>query len=353
MTNIKNQLALLSIILLSFSSCVKDNIENTNIENFDLLWTILDENYSGFGVRNIDWDAVRDTYRPQALQATTEEELFIICNRMVDDELKDGHNTVKDRNGNTYTGDDDNDIPFKDIYDIEVVESYLETGFEKFTSGNVPIEEAYNISGRIKDENIAYLQLFQMEAVGEGNIGGWEAKMDQFIDDIKDTDGLIIDLRVNGGGDTPIGLYLADRFATTEKLAFNIQTKNGPAHDDFNDPSPTYIKPGGTSQYTKSIVVLTDEYSASNAEDFTIKLVTQDHVMHMGKTSAGVFSNISLQRFLPNGWSVAFSHELYTYADGTSPEGVGIIPDMEIINTPADWQGGTDKVLDAAIEFLK
>ena len=349
---IKNQIILLAVILLSFSSCVKDNIENTNIENFDLLWTILDENYSGFNVRNVDWDAVRETYRPQALQASTEEELFIICNRMVDRELKDGHNTVKDRDGKTYRGDDDT-IPIEDIYDIEVVETYLDTGFEKFASGNVPIEEVYNISGQIKNENIGYLRLFQMEAVGEGNIGGWVDKMDEFIETIKDTDALIIDLRLNGGGDTPIGLYLADRFATTEKLVYNIQTKNGPGHDDFDEPSPNYIKPDGNSQYTKPIVVLTDENSASNAEDFTIKVVTQDHVTHMGTTSAGIFSNISLQKYLPNGWSVAFSHELYTYPDGPSPEGVGIIPEIEIINTPADWQSGTDNVLEAAIDFLK
>ena len=354
MKNIKNQLALLSIILLSFSSCVKDNIENTNIENFDLLWTILDENYSGFGVRNVDWDAVKEIYRPQALQASTEDELFVICNKMVDDELNDGHNTVKDRNGNSYQGGGVS-IPIEDLYDIEVIETnYLESSFEKFASGDVPIETRYNITGKIKDENIGYLHLFQMEPVGNSNIDGWEAKMDEFLEEIKDTDALIIDLRLNGGGETPIGLYLADRFAATEELAFNIQTKNGPGHDDFNEPTPFYIKPDGSSQYTKPIVVLTDDNSASNAEDFTLKMVTQDHVTHMGTTSAGIFSNISLQRYLPNGWSVAFSHELYTYPDGTSsPEGIGVIPEIEIINTPTDWQSGTDKVLEAAIDFLK
>ena len=192
-----------------------------------------------------------------------------------------------------------------------------------------------------------------MEGIQEGVQGGWEEKMDQFIDGIKDTDGLIIDLRVNGGGFTPLGFYLAGRFAATKEFAFNIQTKNGPGHDDFDDPSPNYIEPTGNTQYTKPIILLTDQYSASNAEDFTIMLVTQDHVTHIGETTSGIFSNISLQRYLPNGWSVAFSHQLYTYEDGTSPEGVGIIPEIEVINTPADWNAGTDNVIEAAIDLLK
>ena len=73
----------------------------------------------------------------------------------------------------------------------------------------------------------------------------------------------------------------------------------------------------------------------------------------MGETTSGIYPNISLQRFLPNGWSFAFSHQLYTYADGSSSEGVGVIPDIEVLNTPSDWNEGTDKVIEAAIDFLK
>ena len=310
----------------------------------------MDENYAGFTVRNVDWNAVRDTYRPQALAAQTEDELFVICSKMIDDELKDGHNSLVDQNDNSYDNPDDPPFVLEDVYDLDLIETkYLAEGFEKVASGDIDIEEFHHVFGKIKNENIAYMQLFEMENIE----GGWVAKMDQFIEEIKDTDGLIIDLRINGGGFTPIGLYLADRFAATEKHAFNIQTKNGPGHDDFDDPNSFYIKPDGDTQYTKPTVILTDEYTASNAEDMTIKLVTQNHVTQMGGTTSGIFSNISLQKYLPNGWSVAFSHQLYTYPDGTSPEGVGITPDIEIEHTPADWQAGTDKILEAAIELLK
>ncbi len=345
MKNIINQTLLFGIILLTFSSCVKDNIENTNIENFDLLWKILDENYSGFQVRNVDWDAVRDTYRPQALAAQSEEDLFIICSRMINNELQDGHNTLMDSDGEEYIGDFE-PLVVEDIYDFELVKSkYIEEGYE-----SINVDETFDhIFGNIKDENIGYLFLKEMEDI----VGGWESQMDEFIENIKDTDGLIIDIRVNGGGYTPIGLYIADRFAATEEHVLNIQTKNGPAHDEFDDPSPIYISPAGSTQYTKPIVILTDEFTGSNAEDLTIKLKSQDHVTLMGNTTDGIFSNISLQKYLPNGWSVAFSHQLYTYPDGTSPEGVGVPPDVPVSYMAEDWRGGTDKVLEAAIEFLK
>lgn len=344
MKTIKQNLLLSLVIMLCLSACVKDDIENTFIENFDLLWEIMDENYAGFDVRNVDWNAVRDIYRPMALAAQTEDELFAICSRMIDNELDDGHNSLIDRDGEDFD-EDEVEFPLEDIYDLNVIkDNYLEPDYEIFDGD----EYFHHVIGMIKDQNIAYLHLFEMEETD----GGWEAKMDQFIDDIKDTDGLIIDLRINGGGFTPIGFYIADRFAATEALAFNIQTKNGPAHDDFDDPNPVYIRPEGATQYAKPIAVLTDQFSASNAEDVTIKLITQDHVTHIGETTSGIFSNISLQRFLPNGWSVAFTHQLYTYPDGSSPEGVGISPEIEVLNTPEDWQAGIDQVMQTAIDLL-
>lgn len=336
--------SLVSLILVLFSSCIKDDVENTYIENFDLLWTELDENYAGFGARNVDWSAVRDVYRPQAMAANSEDELFAICSRMLNNELQDGHTRLVDREDNSFS-DDDMTVELEEIYGYDVIQdNYLEEGYDKFGVD----DEFHHLMGMIKDENIAYMELHEMEEIE----GGWPAKMDAFIENIKDTDGLIIDLRINGGGFTPIGLYLADRFAATRELVFNIQTKNGPEHDDFDDPSPNYIEPKGTTQYTKPIVILTDQFSASNAEDFTLKLVTQEHVTHIGKTTAGIYSNISLQKYLPNGWSFAYSHQLYTYPDGTSPEGVGIIPDMEVLYTKEDWQDGNDIVLEAAIALL-
>lgn len=346
-TIIKTPFFILILFICSMTSCVKDDIDNSLLQNFEILWTDFNENYAAFKQRNIDWEAIYSVYQPRAAQATTEEELFIICSQMVL-ELEDGHCGLYNRDDEEW--DDGSPITeLKDIYDIELIQSkYLQEGYETSQS-NINIPAANHLFGKIKNENIAYMHLFEFEGIE----GGWENKMDQYISDIADKDALIIDLRLNNGGSPQLAIYLAGRFSSTKATGFLLQTKNGPGPNDFDTPTEIFTEPVGNSQYTKPIVVLTDNNSVSAAEDMLMLMKTQDHVTQIGETTRGIHSNISLQRFLPIGWTYHYTHQLITFLDGTSPEGVGIHPDVEVINTTSDWNGGTDKVLEAAIEYLK
>jgi len=345
MKTFKHLLPLFCLSLFFLTGCIKDPTEDSKLYIFDLLWTEYDENYAAFDVRNVDWDSIKNSYRPQVSESMTEADFFILCSNMIY-ELNDGHNDLIDQNGEEYFPPEADTIETKDVFIQEVVDNkYLEAGFDIFEDREI----VHNTMGMIKNENIAYLQIWQMEEID----GGWPDKIDAFFEDVKDSKAMIIDLRINGGGFTPIGLYLANRFVSTVEWAFSIQTKNGPGPDDFDEDIAHYVGPEGSSQYTKPVVILTDDFTASNAEDFTICLKTQEHVTQMGNISSGIFSNKSLQKFFPNGWSTTYTHQLYTYPDGTSPEGMGLIPDVEVPYTKEDWENGSDKVLEAAIEFLK
>jgi carboxyl-terminal processing protease len=55
---------------------------------------------------------------------------------------------------------------------------------------------------------------------------------------------------------------------------------------------------------------------------------------------------------LPNGWTLNYPCTLTTLADGSSPEGIGTIPEIYVDNTSTDIIEGNDKVLERAIDFL-
>lgn len=73
-------------------SCQKEDepYPNTSQGNFDALWNDYDHNYAGFVVNAVNWDSLRQRYRPADGAATTDRELFDRFQRMIL-ALKDGH----------------------------------------------------------------------------------------------------------------------------------------------------------------------------------------------------------------------------------------------------------------------
>ena len=63
--------------------------------------------------------------------------------------------------------------------------------------------------------------------------------------------GLIIDVRDNGGGNLTNSSRIAARF--TDKLALTgyIQHKTGPGHNDFSEMEPIYLEPSNSIRWQK------------------------------------------------------------------------------------------------------
>ena len=45
--------------------CNNQRIKNDPLSNFDALWNTFNENYSSFDLRNIDWNKMKEHYRPK------------------------------------------------------------------------------------------------------------------------------------------------------------------------------------------------------------------------------------------------------------------------------------------------
>ncbi len=339
-----NPLAIILGVLILCNGCINDDIGQSNNDIFEYLWTDFDEHYIGFEVRNVDWDSVYSIYAPLVRETETEDQFWPLMTEMIDI-FDDQHVSITDTDGDRghASGKLGDELLAEKQFNLALVESsYLADNFKRLQAG-----EENMVYGFIQDKNIAYIHLPNFA----GN-GDYLDDFDQVIDEIKNADGLIIDVRNNGGGFPPSAEYIATRFAKTESVAFLASAKNGPGRNDYDEPSTYTMRPEGEVQFTKPIYALNNHSTVSAGEEFFLYLQTQDHVTILGDYTSNAIGDQGFSRLLPNGWKISMPVVLYTLPDGTSPEGKGITPDIEMVNDSLDIQSGIDKMLEFAIDAL-
>ncbi|MEE9439265.1 MAG: S41 family peptidase [Saprospiraceae bacterium] len=340
----KNRIIFILCIVFTLQSCLKDDLKNTNQDIFQYIWDDMDQNYGGFSPRNIDWNSLYEIYYPQAVASETEAELFSICTEMLDN-LDDQHIFVYSNNLDQgfSSGKEDDEILAEAEFDASIITNNYLDNFK-----TIDADDESLIYGFIENENFGYIYIPNFGFNGVR----WFEEIDHIISVLEDTEGLIIDVRNNGGGSPIIDRYISSRFVSEEKFVFTIQTRNGPQHSEFDEPIAYFATPKGDKQYTKNTIILTNHSTVSAGEEFILFLETQPHITVVGDTTSNAFSTTTFDRLLPNGWEYGFPNQLYLYPDGTSPEGVGIIPDFYIRNDSLDVQNGIDKALEKAIDML-
>ncbi|MCH2141720.1 MAG: S41 family peptidase [Phycisphaerales bacterium] len=158
-------------------------------------------------------------------------------------------------------------------------------------------------------------------------------------------DGLIIDVRDNGGGFTT-DILLASLTAPTH--AYTI-----PRGADIADVRPdSYPRDRRLIYaYSRPIVVLCNENSFSNAEIFSHAIQNTDRGTLIGEeTFGGVISTGAFS--LIDGARVRQPFRGWYLQDGTDMESRGAIPDIRVERTPADEAANVDRQLDQAIRVL-
>ncbi len=158
-------------------------------------------------------------------------------------------------------------------------------------------------------------------------------------------DGLLIDVRDNGGGFTT-DILLASLTAPTH--AFTIP--RGAKMDDVRPDS--YPRDRRLLYaYSRPVVVLCNENSFSNAEIFSHAIQNTDRGTLVGEeTFGGVISTGGFT--LIDGTRVRQPFRGWYLPDGTDMESRGAIPDVRIQRMPGDEAAGVDAQLDAAIRTL-
>lgn len=327
------------VMLLSIASLTACHDEpqfaDTPTGNFEALWSALDRHYCFFQYKNVDWQEVHDRYAAKISNSITSEELFRVCSEMLK-ELKDGHTNLSSSFDTSRYWIWEQ---FPQNYDERLVEEhYLHFDYRR-TSG---------ITYRILDNNYAYMRYPSFSySIGEGNL-------DNVLASLAIADGLIIDVRDNGGGIITNAETLVARFIDKRILAGYISHKTGSGHDDFSEPYAYYIDPAkGRVHWTgKPIAVLTNRSTYSAANNFVSIMKSLPNVVVVGDATGGG-CGMPFTSELPNGWSVRFSAAPIYDADRQLTEfGVQPTDGCQTDMTDADRQRGVDTIIERAFEAL-
>lgn len=312
-----------------------EDYDNTFAGNFDACWDAVDSHYCFFREKGIDWDSVRTVYQPRALNCRTVGQLFDVCAEMLD-ELRDGHVNLSSSFNTSYYRRWWSDYPQN--YDARLVEEHY-LHFDWLTAG--PLQYA------ILPERVGYIRYASFSSpIGEGNL-------DAVIDYMRLCNGIIIDIRDNGGGDMTNVERLVRRFIPQRTLAGYISHKTGPGHDDFSEPYAYYYEPlPGRLLWLKPVAVLTNRSTFSAANNFASVMKSLPQVTIVGAVTGGG-SGMPISTELPVGWSLRMSACSVLDPEGRSTEnGVTPTPGAEADLTPEDLARGRDTILDLAIRLL-
>ena len=328
-------LKLLCIILLFVAvSCIDEpQYSDTPKDNFEALWKVMDEHYCFFDLKKIDWNEVHTRYGARISNKMNEEQLFGVLSEMLD-ELKDGHVNLSTSFDMSRYWDWFESYPAN--FDPSIQKNYLGNDY-LITSG---------IKYKVLSDNVGYMYYKSFEdEVGDGNL-------DQVIARFGLCNGIIIDVRDNGGGSLTNVDLIASRFLNDRKLVGYISHKTGKGHSDFSVPYPKYLSTTGRLRYQKPVVVLTNRHCFSSANDFVSVMRQLPNVTIMGDRTGGG-SGLPFSSEMPNGWSIRFSASPMYDADMNQTE-MGIEPDpgQKVNMLDSDMQKGIDTIIEAARKLI-
>ena len=322
------------LIPFVFSTCMDvEEFSNDPQGNFDALWKIMDERYCFFEYKEVNWDAVYSSYSKRLDPTMSRESLFKVMDEMLQ-ELKDGHVNLSS--------------PFDVGRYWKWFEDYPPNFYWHIVDRNY-LGTDYHIAGgvryKILDDNIGYMYYADFSS------GLGETNLDYIIDKLSICEGIILDVRDNGGGLQTNAEKLAARFVNEKTLVGYIQHKTGKGHNDFSKPFARHVEPSKRLRYQKPVIILTNRKCYSATNEFVNSMRLLPNVTIMGDRTGGG-GGLPFTSELPNGWSVRFSACPNFDAQMNHIE-FGIDPDIFVELTSQDLSDGKDTMIETARQMLK
>ncbi|MBQ5819502.1 MAG: S41 family peptidase [Bacteroides sp.] len=319
------------ILLFLVSGCIREEqFDNSPKGNFEALWKIMDEGYCFFEYKDIDWDAVYRKYEPMITEDMSQDGLFEVLGNMLG-ELKDGHVNLYSASDMSRYWSWHEDYP---------------RNFDILTIENRYLGNSYRIAGGMKytilSDNIGYVYYEDFSrAVGEGNL-------DEMLAYFAPCNGIIFDVRDNGGGTLTYAERIAARFTNEKVHTGYIMHKTGPGHNQFSQPKPVYVEPSNRIRWQKPVAVLTNRSAYSTTNEFANIMRYMPNAVLIGDRTGGG-AGLPFTSELPNGWGVRFSASPHLDAEKNHIE-FGIEPDIKIDLTSLTLH---DDIIEEARKTLK
>ncbi len=359
----KNHLILLFLLVTCFTLQSQTTKKLSRPEkDFEKFWLTFKDNYAFFKLKGVDWQETYTKYRPKVTAKTKEAELVEILSQMVEP-LKDGHITISKEDQILYKVKKPS--AFKE--EFKGIEKQLwktsfttleRNGFAE-VKGIGPIVNNENLYYASQNGTIGFIRITRcfgtLESIFDDKKEIEDTKLmlslfDSILNSFSKTKGIIIDIRANGGGHG--GEQLASRFALEKVMTHYkaIRLKGG--YENSTPLEPVYITPNVGVHYSNPLVLLTNDKTASSAEDFTISLYKQKNVRTIGTNTSGMLSDM-FGTDLSNKISFTLSNQIYYSIEKTPFEDVGVPVQIEIKNSKKDIENDSDPVILKALEILK
>ena len=331
----KTLIFILSALCLTSCFQKQEEFENNNFGNFEALWNIIDMRYCYLDYKKINWDSVYNVYSAQVNESLNKRQLFDLLGEMLN-ELKDGH-------VNLYSSFDVSRYrkwftDYPDNFNSSIVFSERYLGDKYRTAGGMRYR-------KIANESIGYIYYSDFSNTFSGS------NINNIFEDFSICDGLIIDVRNNGGGYVSSAEQLASYFFEDETTTGYIQHKTGYGHNDFSKPVVVKTPSHKQIQWRLPMVILTNRMSYSATNDFVCRMKYCPIATIIGDFTGGG-GGMPISSELPNGWMVRFSATPMLNAEMQHTEW-GIEPDIKINMLPADERIGIDTMIEKAIEIIR
>jgi carboxyl-terminal processing protease len=396
------------------ASLVSTTTPEGRLAVFDDVWETIEDRYYDPGFNGVNWQAKRASFRPAAAKASSTHEFYDIVRQMIAS-LRDAHTRVysPDEKFDWWSPrfvtvglavreiggvpvivqvEPNSDAARTNIRAGDVIVSidsvpvakFIEQRLENSGAGvneraryrsvaglfDGPAGTSVKIAWSTQDGKVKSAVLerywtqrqlgFSMQRKGKLAI----LKLDAFTQSValdfskalpsavEGAEGIVLDLRANGGGDAEAmadvaSLFLDDginlgRFADRSGASFELQTY-----------SKRLWRVPQLSQIKLPLVVLTSESTSSAAEIMVAALQTRRRARVIGSGTCGCVLAIRNRHALPDGGVLDVSEFDYRTASGVRLQDLGVTPNELTRITRSDVYSHRDPTLTAAKKFLE
>ncbi|MBO9637477.1 MAG: hypothetical protein J7576_04855 [Siphonobacter aquaeclarae] len=347
---------------------------------FETFWQGMNNQYVFWDRDPTDWDAVYREYKPKFaelnLYREEDHEKAYYYYRDMTANLIDAHFTLSTQvvpageptslspasQRNLRRADWHPPLPESFFYDT-IFQQYLgdDSYRSKDASGNPSL-----VAGYARDRAVLYLRLprFNLRETALTGTDDERLVWQYFVDAIKNpqADGLILDLRGNGGGYLEDLSFLLGQLITKPYVFGATRYKSGPGRLDYTAWIPAQVFPQqGSQAFTKPVVVLVDQYSASMSEltAVAVKAFPGGLGRVVGETTWGATGPVGSRTMFNSG--PFFTAASYVYMAShqfrdtrqLSYEGKGIGPDAAVPQDGNALARNVDVQLEKAIQLFQ
>ena len=333
--------AICAILVVWSAGCARSLVSGpetgSGLREFEAAWGLVDSLYPMLDGKGLDWDSVRAALLPRAEAAREGEMLPVLADML--GRLEDGHAYIQTESGAVVFPY----LPRRLLRDRHGFSPYL---VRKYLAGPMRMAGGDKVEYGMLEGNLGYLRLPTFDP---------SHMLDDFsvvMEFLEPSDGLVIDVRNNGGGSRGNAYGVVSRFLGAPLPSLRAFAKDGVPREVDPPIQPFVAHP----PYHKPVVVLFNGAAISAGDIFAETMGRLPNVTLVGDTTGGTAcqdsDEVNGDLRLPGGGLIHLPTRCALRYDGVPLELYGVPPDVRITQTEADVRAGRDPQLERAIALL-